>query len=142
MNYLTKILKRFSVTLSILFIGTLIQSCQPDDGTASGDVRDEYVGAWHCIENSSINGPSSYEVSITKGTQDDIVKVSNLYNLGVSHEVELTVFDNNITIATQSVDGYEFSGNGSSTVDYSKFTLDYKAIGGGDTDNVQSTFTK
>lgn len=142
MNYSAKLFKHFYVTLSILLFGILIQSCQPDDGTDTGDIRDEYVGTWQCEEESTEHGPSSYNVSITKGTSDDIIKVSNLYNIGTSNEVLLTVVDNSITISSQTVDGNTFSGNGTSTINFDQFTLDYQVIGGGDTDNVKSTFTK
>ena len=112
MNYLIPTIKRFSVILSLIVI-----SCQPDDGVDTGDIRDEYVGTWSCAEESDIFGTSNYTVSITKGTQDDVIKVSNLYNIGSQNEVLFTVFDNNITINTQTVDGNTFSGTGASATD-------------------------
>lgn len=137
MNYLIPKIKRFSVLLSLIVV-----SCQPDDGTDTGDIRDEYVGNWNCVEVSDIFGTSNYSVTITKGAQDDVIKVSNLYNIGTQNEVLFTVFDNNITINTQTVDGNTFSGTGTSETDYSTFNLNYTAVSGGDSDNVTSTFTK
>lgn len=137
MNYLMPKIKRFSVILSLIVI-----SCQPDDGLDTGDIRDEYVGKWNCAEVSQIYGTSNYTVSITKGSQDDIIKVSNLYNIGDQNEVLFTVFDNNITINNQTVDGNTFSGSGTSETNYSSFNLNYTAVSGGDSDNVTSTFTK
>lgn len=137
MNYLMPKIKRFSVILSLIVI-----SCQPDDGLDTGDVRDDYVGTWNCAEVSQIFGTSNYTVKITKGDQDDVVKVSNLYNIGIQNEVLFTVFDNNITINNQTVDGNTFSGSGTSEANYSSFNLNYTAVSGGDSDNVTSTFTK
>lgn len=137
MNYLIPKIKRFSVILSLIVI-----SCQPDDGVDTGDVRDEYVGSWNCTEVSQLFGTSNYSVTITKGTQDDVIKVANLYNIGDQNEVSFTVFDNNITINNQTVDGTTFSGNGTSETNYLTFNLNYTAVSGGDSDNVTSTFTK
>jgi len=137
MNYLMPKIKRFSVILSLIVI-----SCQPDDSVDSGDVRDEYVGEWICTETSQIFGTSNYTVTITKDTLDDIIKVANLYNIGDQNQVLFTVFDNNISINTQTVEGNTFSGNGTSETDYSTFNLNYTAVSGGDSDNVTSTFTK
>lgn len=137
MNYLIPKIKRFSVILSLIVI-----SCQPDDGVDTGDIRDEYVGSWNCTEVSQLFGTSNYSVTITKGTQDDVIKVANLYNIGDQNEVLFTVFDNNITINNQTVDGTTFSGNGTSETNYLTFNLNYTAVSGGDSDNVTSTFTK
>lgn len=137
MTYLMPKIKRFSVLLSLIVI-----SCQPDDGIDTGDIRDEYVGKWNCAEVSDLFGSSNYSVTITKGIQDDVIKVSNLYNIGTQNEVLFTVFDNNITIDNQTVDGNTFSGNGTSATNYSTFNLNYTAVSGGDSDNVTSSFTK
>ncbi len=137
MNYLIPTIKRFSVILSLIVI-----SCQPDDGVDTGDIRDEYIGKWSCSEESQIYGTSNYTVTITKDTQDDVIKVSNLYNIGDQNTVFFTVFDNNITINSQTVDGNTFSGTGTSSTNYSTFNLNYTAVSGGDSDNVTSNFTK
>jgi len=89
MNYLMPKIKRFSVILSLVVV-----SCQPDDGIDTGDIRDEYIGKWNCLEVVSDGDPFYTDVTITKGDQDDIIKVHNFYGMGDETTTKLKITEN------------------------------------------------
>ncbi|MFT5970866.1 MAG: hypothetical protein ACI8ZO_001383 [Flavobacteriales bacterium] len=43
-----------------------LTSCETDTIDPNYELRDEYVGDWNCIENSSLFGQSAYKVTLVK----------------------------------------------------------------------------
>ena len=109
-------------------------------------IRDRYIGTWVCNESSSLYGNSTYEVHITKAIEGiEFINIANFYNEGDTCEVLVEVFENSLVLDQQTVQGnsavFVFEGSGSSSTDFSSFSLNYTANDGADTDDVNASFS-
>jgi hypothetical protein len=117
-----------SSCLSIFFI-----SCEKmSNKNLTGDPRDNIVNTWICRENRSNGVTSAYIVVITKSeTQNDLIYLDNLYNLGKN--INATIAGLSLDIPIQYVSGWTIYGSGSIASDYSKITLSFIASDGSGT---------
>ena len=124
----------------------VIISCEedlPDDS----ELRDEYLGTWTCSEQSTLYGNSTFTVQIKESSAGiGFITIENFYNEGSVCQVEAEVFDNDITISSQSVTGnsgtFTFQGSGTANNEYTSFSLNFTANDGAETDNVTASFSR
>ena len=110
---------------SLFIVGILfIEGCakdeensQPGNNTNStSEPRDAIIGSWVCQENSSLNGTSGFPVKITKNTSvSDGIGLDNFYNIGFGNVTAATTNGSFISIASQTISGYNIQGSGSVT---------------------------
>jgi|ERR1019366_596092 hypothetical protein len=99
-------------TLAILLFGTLcLSSCKKTEDTApsTSTANNGFPGNWHNSENSSINGPATYPITVTDSTAL-IILFSYLY--GFHTKINATIINNNFTIPSQVIEGNSVSGSG------------------------------
>lgn len=125
-----------------IFSFVFMISCEKDNETDTGDIREEYVGQWNVTEVNSILGTSNYTAEIIKADIDETILVKNFHNLGNTVSVQFDLSDNKISIPNQVKNDNTISGSGTSTINYDKIELTYTVIAGGDTENVTATYTK
>lgn len=140
---------KFSFIKYLIFISlvSFLFSCKPDDiEPTPEDIRDNVIGTWKCVENSTVFGEQTFSVNISKDGQDSSkVIFDNFYNLGFGKTVYFTISNYNINIPVQTVpnDGHVISGNGTITSNYKTMNLSYSANdGSGSADNVTAAYTK
>jgi hypothetical protein len=121
-------------------------SCEQALDLLSDDPRDTFVGTWSVNETTSKKSTLIfYEVNIEKSSSDTTtVLINNFYELGNNMSVRASVSGGNITISSQTVDGFTFQGSGDiafndKTIDLS-YTVDYN--NGTPADHVTATYTK
>ena len=128
--------------LAFVAISLFVISCEDEPVDPNYDLRDEYVGDWVCVENSSIYGSSSYTITIEKAdTNEAYIHISNFYNLGNAIEVAAEVFDNSVLIPQQNVGGNIISGTATSNSNYTEIDLTYSVDDGADNDVCTATCT-
>ncbi len=134
----THLYKRFIGATAATLL--LFSSCEIDEANPNAELRDEYVGEWNCVENSSQFGQSAYKVTISKDPGNfDYILIQNFYN---SNTARVRVFDNELVIEPQLINSTDsVFGGGSSSVNYDSFTLDYTVDDGGTLDEVRSSYT-
>lgn len=82
-----------------------------EDDVVNVDDRTQWLGAWTCNESSGAFAPQSYTITIYEGVQLDEVEVSGLYNQGSSFTLYANVYNKQLVIPTQTVDGITINGN-------------------------------
>ncbi|HEY4784910.1 MAG TPA: hypothetical protein VIH57_02625 [Bacteroidales bacterium] len=126
---------------SIIFIMVAI-SCQKID-TGSDDPRDNLLGKWSCSEDGQIFGHQNYEVEITKSSNDSTkIFISGFYLGNGALEIYANLKNLNLTIPSQTVDGYQISGNGIVSSNYRTINWTYTVISGSETDHLTAVYTK
>lgn len=133
-----------ALTLLTLFVSLLFTSCEEDSIDLDADVRDEFIGNWLVVENSSILGLRSFEVDIVKdkvnGSQ---INISNFYKLGNSDSLYANISaveSNTITIPSQTVSNHSINGNG--VLSGNEIEIEYVVLDGNDIDSVTAMFTR
>ena len=137
-----QISKKAFFCLGLLGSLFFFNACEQDDDDPDYDLRDEYVGTWTCNETAGDFAPQTYDVTISKGSGSDAIRIANFYNLGLGFSVTAIVSENNLNIASQIVDGYTLSGSGNATVDFSRINWNYNVNDGSGTDNVTAHYVK
>ena len=102
-----------SFTASLVILTTLlITSCKktesPAPSTGTG-ASNNFVGNWYNSENSTVNGPATYNVAISAPNSSTIL-FSFLY--GFHTKISATFNGNSFTIPMQTIEGNNVSGSG------------------------------
>lgn len=141
----------FYIGLLFFIFIFLLEGCQPDDAdddifTPDTDVRDDFVGNWLCDENSQVYGPSTYNVTIEKNSNNDsTVLIRNFYHAGQDEVVEATVEGTSIVIdheiICEGIDEQVVWGDGekidNNTINWIYYANDYA-----ETDTATSTYIR
>jgi hypothetical protein len=107
--------------LACMFMATsLIVSCSDDDSDDNNDVNSaaQFVGTFGMAEDCG-GATDAYDIVITE-TSSNSITISNFYNFD---DVTATVDGDDLTIASQVVDGTTYSGSGS--IDGDILTLNF-----------------
>lgn len=127
---------------SILAIAVFLVACEPDDGTENPTaIRDKYLGTWQVTENTGINHPQFYTISIVEGDVDDELLLQGLYNTTNTRVVAL-INGTELSIPNQTSADIVFVGSGSANADYSQIALSFSADDGSGPDNVEAVLVK
>lgn len=131
----------------IFLLSVIVTSCVPEDNENPTplDERDNFIGAWSCSENSSINGKSTFTVDIKKSnTEKSQVILENFYNYGFNKTAVATISGNKITIPNQTFSGSNtLSGSGTISSDGKRIeSFNYVVNDGSSDDNCTSKLTK
>lgn len=130
------------ILLLSMLLTSIVFSCQKLDD-ATDDERDNLVGSWTCSENGQEYGHQNFSVSISKSTADTTkIIIDNFYGQGAGFKVNAKINNLNLTIPSQSVDGYQISGSGSIASNYKTLNLTYTVVGGGSTDHVTAVLSR
>ena len=126
----------FSALLAVSVV-----SCTKDD-IATDDSRDNLVGVWHCNETFN-STPQSYQVTIAKSASDTTkILISNFNLLGNDIDVYAKVNGLNLSIPSQTVDGYQISGSGKVTSNYETINWTYSVNTGSETEHWTAIYSK
>lgn len=106
--------KIISASVALILFGTLfLASCakQDDPATpANSDPREKFCSNWQVSENSKDYGASTYNCTISDGTDDSHILFAFLY--GFNSKTNASVNGNNFTIPSQLIQGHNVSGGG------------------------------
>lgn len=128
--------------LGLLSLALLTVACEPDNGEEGpATIRDKYVGSWQVTENTGINHPQFYSLTIRAGLEDDEIVLEGLYNLQNTRVVAL-VSGTQLSIPNQVSDEVNFVGTGSANADYDQIALSFTADDGSGPDNVEAVLVK
>ncbi len=128
-------------TFAIILFGTLcFTSCKKTEDTApsTSTANNGFSGSWHNSENSSINGPATYPVTIKAPTPSTIT-IDSLY--GFHTKINATVINNNFTIPSQVIEGNSVSGSGV-LANSTRINMIYVVNNGLNKDTVTAVLTK
>src|SRR3990167_2750000 len=115
----------YLLVASLLFFA----SCLKDETTTLD-------GTWSCSESSQIYGSTSYEVNIETDASDaNKISLENFYNLGYQNKVTASLSGDNISISSQTIDGYKISGSGTKNSGTS-LSFEYYSYDGADHDTI------
>lgn len=89
-----------------------------------------------------IFAPQSYSVSVSKSGDGDQILIRGLYNQGSTFVVQGLVDVDQLTLPTQSVDGFTLSGSGTLNAAGDRVDLNFAINDGSGTDNVTANWTK
>lgn len=134
MNYYG--LKGWSLLVVLAVLFSVGCSDDEDDNNAT---RDDYVAVWNISENCD-GQDFNYALTITVGTSTDAVTLTNIHGFGPNAVLTGTVSGGNLTIATQTVQGVEFSGTG--TLDNGTLSITYTFTQGATTTSCTATGAK
>ncbi|MEO8150220.1 MAG: hypothetical protein ABI723_21480 [Bacteroidia bacterium] len=127
----------FTVSACIL----LLASCTDENTSPTGDDRDNFTGTWTCSEQSTINGSSTFSVTISKIGDLDSVSIKNFYGLGPNYSAIALISGGSITIPNQSIQGgYTTYGDGLKS--NSKINFTYYVNFSGVSDTVTAVYSK
>lgn len=135
------------IFFSIAFVSilALLNACKPDEKEEI-DVRDKYVGEWHMIEESKSPIMQSYNIKISKVSDDNkSLEISNLGNVGdVNIKVNASLDDGKITVASQTLpNNWVIEGQGVMATQSNKtMNWQYTIIAGGNKITYNATATK
>jgi hypothetical protein len=124
-------------------------NCVCDDGYEQNNAGDcvleraKFVGSYQVMDNCSVSGTATYTVTAAGGGSDDMVQISNFWNL-FANAVDATISGDTISIALQDPDSDGFTVEGMGVYTDGVIDMDYTIIdtSNGDTDNCASTWTK
>lgn len=109
---------------AIFCLAYLVTSCAADeDLNEPQSFQEKYVGVWDCEENTGNNAPQFYTVTISAGTSEEDLIISNLYNLPTT--LNAVISGINISIPTQTSNGLVFSGSGKANADFEQISLTF-----------------
>ncbi len=139
-NSLPGFQKRFKyllpgITIILLFLG----SCEPFN-----DEADTLEGVWNCTENSSEYGYQAYEVNISYLKSDSSrIGIDNFYNLGKGKMATADIDIWDLSLRTQTIDGFIITGSGTISGDLKKLKITYQVDdGSGTIDKVISSYER
>jgi hypothetical protein len=131
---------RYFLFLAVL--AAMVISCDKLN-MATDDPRDNLVGVWSCSENSQIFGVQSYDAGVSKFPTDTTkILIDNFYGLGSEYSVYAKMNNLNLTIPSQTVNGYQVSGSGTISSNYKTIDWTYTVTGAGQTDHVTAVYSK
>lgn len=136
----TKRKRSNSIWKPILLIWAIlfIAGCEEDDPLEDPfAIRSKYIGTWQVTENTGINHPQFYTVSIVAGSEVDEIVIEGLYNEPRTRVAAL-ISTTSLSIPNQSTEGINFIGNGSANADYSQIQLTFTADDGSGPDVVEA----
>ncbi len=133
-------MKRLVLLILFLSFSLLIISCEKDD-PADENLRNEYIGTWDVTENTGINAPQVYSVSIVKGSTPDELVIEGFYNFPQA-EVMARVNGFSFSIPQQTSQGINFSGSGQANGDFDRLEVDFIANDGTGNDSVNAVFQR
>lgn len=134
-----KITKRLAQGLGLAAF-LFLSSCETD--IMDIDDRQQWLGAWTCQETAGDFAPQSYTITIYEGTQLDEVELSGLYNQGSSFTLYANVYNNDLIIPNQTVDGFTVAGSFEINSDGDGATVDFIINDGTGADNVIGNLSK
>lgn len=117
-----------------------LTSCEDD--IVNVDDRQQWLGAWTCNETQGAFAPQSYTITIYEGIQLDEVEVSGLYNQGSAFTLQANVFNNDLIIPSQTVDGITIAGSFTISASGNSATVDFRANDGTGPDDVIGSLSK
>lgn len=124
----------WSLGVLILFLG----ACETDDPNEDPAAnRDKYLGLWQVTENTGINHPQFYQVSIVAGDADDEIVIQGLYNEPNS-KVAALIAGSQLTIPSQISEGVSYLGSGTANADFTQIALSFTADDGSGPDQVEA----
>jgi hypothetical protein len=124
----------------------LLSSCAKEDETApvtpaGGDARASFHGHWAISENSSANGPATYNVDIADSSGSSTYMLLT-YLYGYHTKVRATASGSSLSIPSQVVEGNNVSGSGTLT-NANQINMTYLVwLGGSNYDTVTAVLTK
>ncbi len=96
---------------STLFLASCSKTDDPATSPSTAAPRDRFHGNWYIQENSSVNGTSSYYVTIADSTNASYISFGYLY--GFTKKTYATFNGNNFTFPSQQPNpGYIVTGSG------------------------------
>lgn len=107
-----------------------------EDDPIDVDDRTQWLGAWDCNETDGDFSPQSYTITIYEGVQLDEVEISGLYNQGNNFRVYANVYNRQLTIPLQTVNGITLQGNWTMLSSGNRVDIQFTANDGGGNDNV------
>jgi hypothetical protein len=126
----------------LLFAIFVLSACEIDDPNEDPlAIRDNYVGTWQVTENTGINHPQFYQVSIALGNQEDEIFIAGLYN-EQGTVVTAVVSGSQVSIPNQSTANIIFIGSGSANADYSQVSLNFSADDGSGPDQIEAVLVR
>lgn len=120
---------------------TLAAGCTDNNTSPTGDDRDLFTGTWTCVEQSKLNGTTTFAINITKAGTGDNISIQNFYDLGSGYQATAFIAGNSITIPLQTISGISMQGTGIKTT-ASKIDLTYYANVSGARDTVTATCSR
>jgi hypothetical protein len=127
--------------LAMLPVAFFVIACQPDE-TEPTDDRDKFVDVWHVAEQSSIIGPTSYDVHINLSTTSTTqVLMENFYNVGFAFKAVATVSGSNLTLSSQTYNASQLQGSGSMSGN-NTINMNYTVDDGSAIDTCTATMTR
>jgi len=113
-------------------------SCEGDIAETDAEIIDNISIKWTVGETSG----REYEVTISKGSGTNEIKISNFNEYGTSVKAVATVSGLNITIKPQTLSGDEVVGTGTIKSDYTSINLSYSYNAGDGPINVTASLSK
>lgn len=129
-----KHLIRRSAQITGLAVFLFLTSCETD--VIDVDDRQQWLGSWTCSETSGDFAPQSYTINIYEGIEIDEVEVSGLYNQGSSFTLYANVYNNDLIIPNQTVDGFTVAGTFEINSSGNSASVDFIINDGTGADNV------
>jgi len=134
---MNKILKLFAFISIIAFF--FINACKTDNNEPNNnDVRSKYVATWTCNEQ----GGMSYPVVITLDSSNSAqILIGNFHFLGSGTKAKAIATATSLTLPSQDLCGYTFTGGGT-LVNSNKINMLYYANNHSTIDTVNATYSK
>ena len=127
--------------LAVIFLTLSFTACEED--LLNDDIRDDLTGTWSVTENNNFKKSIEYyTVTISKSLTDtSVIRVNNFY--AISETVEAEISDMNVSIPSQTVAGFTFSGYGTISGNLKEINWSYTVDhNNGSIDQVTATYKK
>jgi len=143
-------MKKVYLVLFVAFslLVTSFSTCENDefDPDPNADARDDIAIKWNCeayeVTDAGQTFAGSYEVLIKKSeTVDNEIILTNFNNWGDASEVVAILTSSTITFKTQTVEGYNLTGDGTISDQIQEITWDYTLDDGIEILNYKATFS-
>ena len=135
--------KSYHKLILLFSIPVIFVSCAKEDQQGpTADVRDRFVAAWNCNENSSQTGANpAFTVNIIKSSNSTQVLLGNFYGLGASKQAYANISGDSLFLPAQTYEGNTVQGKGA-LQGSSVLKLNYTVDDGSNIDIVSATLTK
>jgi hypothetical protein len=136
--------KLFRSLILIASVVSVFYACNPNDTPEpTGDPRDKFVGSWSCVENSHLNGNSTFSVTVSLNPNNSSqILLANFYQIGTSQKVYGIVANNNVTVPSQTINSLSVRGSGNITANNTKINWNYYVDDGADIDTCSAVYSK
>lgn len=132
-------LKRLTRILGLAVFLFLV-ACEEDP--INVDDRTQWLGAWVCNETSGDFAPQSYTITVYEGIQLDEITITGLHNEGTSWTIDANVYNRQLQIPSQTVNGLTISGSGSINSAGEQVNMTFTFNDGTGADNVVAYWTR